>query len=143
MKTLRFTIDFKQIVLILSLLVLVFTFTSCAKKITFLNSSVVPAARGEVAVKKDKNKNYDIELQLSYLAEPNRLQPAKKTYVVWMVSDESDIPINLGQVIGTSKLNVKFETVSSSKPKRIFITAEDDASTQYPGNMMVLETNNF
>ncbi len=143
MKTLRFTIDFKQIVLILSLLVLVFTFTSCAKKITFLNSSLVPAARGEVAVKKDKNKNYDIELQLSYLAEPNRLQPAKKTYVVWMVSDESDIPINLGQVIGTSKLNVKFETVSSSKPKRIFITAEDDASTQYPGNMMVLETNNF
>ncbi len=143
MKTLKFTIDFKQIVLILSLLVLVFTFTSCAKKITFLNSSLVPAARGEVAVKKDKNKNYDIELQLSYLAEPNRLQPAKKTYVVWMVSDESDIPINLGQVIGTSKLNVKFETVSSSKPKRIFITAEDDASTQYPGNMMVLETNNF
>jgi hypothetical protein len=109
----------------------------------FQESSVVPAARGEVAIKSDKNNNYNIELQLSYLAEPERLQPSKKTYVVWMISNESNIPINLGQVIGTSKLNVKFETVSSSKPKRIFITAEDDASIQYPGNMVVLETNNF
>ena len=143
MRTLKFTLDLKFVLLILSFLFLLFAFSSCAKKITFLNSSTVPAARGEVAVKKDKNKNYDIVLQLSYLAEPDRLQPPKKTYVVWMVSEESDIPINLGQIIGSSKLNVKFETVSSSKPKRIFITAEDDASIQYPGNMVVLETNNF
>ena len=143
MRTLKYTIDIKNVLLVLSILLLLFTFLSCAKKITFLTSSVIPAARGEVAIKKDKNNNFDVQLQLSYLAEPDRLQPAKRTYVVWMVSDESNIPINLGQVVGTSKLNVKFETVSSSKPKRIFITAEDDASIQYPGSMVVLETNNF
>jgi hypothetical protein len=59
-----------------------------------------------------------------------------------MTSEDSN-PINLGQIVGTSKLKVKFETVSSSKPRKIFITAEDDASIQYPGNMLVLETNNF
>jgi len=143
MRTLKLTIDIKNVLLIISLLLFVLAFTSCAKKIVFLTSSVVPAARGKVAIKNDKNKNFDIQLQLSYLAEPERLQPAKRVYVVWMISNESDTPINLGRIVGTSKLKIQFETVSSSKPKRIFITAEDDASIQYPGNMVVLETNNF
>lgn len=143
MRTLKYTIDVRTVLVILTLILLLFTFVSCAKKITFLTSSVVPAARGEVAIKTDKNKNFDIHLQLSYLAEPERLQPAKHAYVVWMVSDESEAPINLGRIIGTSKLKIQFETVTASKPKRIFVTAEDDASTQYPGNMVVLETNNF
>ena len=139
----NFSIGIKQIVLIAILSLFALTVTSCSKKIMFQTSSVVPAARGEVKVKKDKNDNFHIELELSYLAEPERLSPAKSTYVVWLVSDESDTPTNIGQVVSTSKLKVKFETVSSSKPKRIFVTAEDDASIQYPGNMVVLETDNF
>lgn len=115
---------------------------SCSKKYEFKTSSIIPAARGEVVVKKDNNKNYRITLKLSHLAEPNRLNPAKTTYVVWQVSDENKT-INLGQIISTSKLHVTFESVSSSKPKVIFITAEDDGNTQYPGNMKVLETDRF
>ncbi len=143
MKTIKLDMYIKYGLVLVSLFLMVISFTSCAKKITFLTSKVVPAARGDVMVKKDKNKNYDIKLELSYLAEPNRLLPPKNAYVVWLVSDESDIPINLGQIVGTSKLNIKFETVSSSKPKRIFITAEEDPSIQYPGDMVVLESNNF
>ena len=143
MRTLKFTIDLKNIALIVTLFLLLLSIVSCAKKITFLTSSVVPAARGEVAFKKDKNNNFDIQMELSYLAEPGRLQPPKQTYVVWMVPTDTDTPINLGQIVGTSKLKIKFETVSSSKPRKLFITAEDDAGVQYPGNMVVLETNNF
>jgi hypothetical protein len=123
--------------------VLLLTFSSCSKKIEFENSNVVPAARGDVSVKKDKNNNYNIQMELSYLAEPERLQPPKKYYVVWLASIDNQIPLNIGQIVGTSKLRVKFESVSSSKPKRIFITAEDDASTQYPSNFVVLETDKF
>lgn len=143
MRTLKFTIDLKNIALIVTLFLLLLSIVSCAKKITFLTSAVVPAARGEVAFKKDKNNNFHIQMELSYLAEPGRLQPPKQTYVVWMVPTDTDTPINLGQIVGTSKLKIKFETVSSSKPRKLFITAEDDASVQYPGNMVVLETNNF
>ncbi len=53
-------------------------FTSCSKNIEFENSNVVPAARGDISVKKDKNNNYNIKLEISYLAEPERLQPPKK-----------------------------------------------------------------
>ena len=63
--------------------------------------------------------------------------------MVWLASEENQIPLNIGQIVGTTKLHVKFESVSSSKPKRIFVTAEDDVSTQYPGQYIVLETDKF
>ena len=119
------------------------TFTSCSKNVKFENSNVVLAARGDISVKKDKNNNYNIQIEISYLAEPERLQPPKKYYVVWLSSEQNQIPLNIGQIVGTSKLHVKFESVSSSKPKRIFVTAEDDVSTQYPGQYVVLETDKF
>jgi hypothetical protein len=133
----------KLVLFLVLYFVLLLTFTSCSKKIQFENSNVVPAARGDVSVKKDKNNNYNIQMEVSYLAEPERLQPPKKYYVVWLSSSDNQIPLNIGQIVGTSKIHVKFESVSSSKPKRIFITAEDDASTQYPGQYVVLETDKF
>lgn len=119
------------------------TFISCSKKIQLENSNIVPAARGEVTVKKDNNNNYNIKLEISYLAEPDRLQPPKKYYIVWLSSDQNNIPLNIGQIVGTSRLKIKFESVSSSKPKRIFITAEEDATTQYPSQYIILETDKF
>jgi hypothetical protein len=117
--------------------------SSCSKKIEFNNSSIVPAARGHVKVKKDKNDNYNIKLELSYLAEPTRLDPPKRFYVVWLSSNANETPLNIGQIVGTSKLHVSFESVSASKPKRIFVTAEDDASIQYPSSYVVIETTRF
>ena len=124
-----------------------FFLTSCARKVSFLTSSVVPAAQGTVKVKQDNNKNYDIKIEISNLAEPDRLQPSKKTYVVWMDSDNNEIK-NIGQINSStgflsSKLKASFETVSSVKPNKIFITAEDDGNIQYPGTQTVLTTTNF
>ena len=48
------------------------TFNSCAKKMTFGTSSVVPAAEGSVKVKSDKNKNTTIDLKVERLADPKR-----------------------------------------------------------------------
>ena len=45
---------------------------------------------------------------------------------------------------GLSKqLNASFETVSAFKPNKIFITAEDDASIQYPNTQIILSTDRF
>jgi hypothetical protein len=135
---------FKQVSCLLVVLFLSLSLNSCAKKVAFENTSIAPAARGEIKVKKnkDQNNNYNIEIQISYLAEPERLNPPKKSYVVWLESDEN-FPNNIGQIVGTSKLHVSFETVSATKPNRIFVTAEDDPNTQYPGKMIVLEANHL
>lgn len=126
---------------------ILFYFNSCARKISFQSSSVVPAARGDVKIKKDNNNNYNIQISLDNLAEPKRLQPSKSTYVVWMETD-NNVTKNIGQINSstgflTSKLKASFETVSSTKPTKIFLTAEDDASIQYPGSQVVLTTNDF
>lgn len=121
--------------------------SACSRKANFQTSVVVPAARGSVKVKKDKNHNHQISVNLFNLAEPERLQPPKKTYVVWMVTDEN-MTKNLGQIHMGTKLFSKtlkgsFTTQSSFKPVKIFITAEDEADIQYPGMFTVLSTNNF
>jgi hypothetical protein len=118
-----------------------------AKKVGFLSSSVVPAARGYIKVKRDNNENYIIRVQVSNLAEVYRLQPSKQAYVVWMVTDR-EITKNIGQINSSTtflstKLKASFKKVSSSKPIKIFITAEEDASTQTPIEQVVLSTDRF
>ena len=124
---------------------IILSLDSCSSKTAFLNSQVVPAARGSVKVKKDNNHNYVIQVHVRNLAEVKRLDPPKQTYVVWMSDRETTK--NIGQIKSSSSLlskNLKasFETVSSTRPLKIFITAEEDGNTQTPG-MQILATNNF
>lgn len=125
----------------------IISLSACTSKYAFQTSSVVPAARGNVKVKKDGNENYLIKVDVSNLAEVKRLQPAKEAYVIWMVSDE-DVTKNIGQInssssMMSSKLKASFQTVSSLKPHRIFITAEDNAGITVPGGVVILSTNKF
>ena len=128
-------------------MILIFSLFSCATSVNFLNSAVVPAARGSVKIKTDNNKNYSIQITLSDLAEASRLQPPKLTYIVWMVTDR-DLTKNIGQLNSSKgfmskQLKGSFKTVSSDKPVKIFITAEDDTAVQYPGSQVVLSTDKF
>ena len=137
----------KNIVYSTVMILMIFLYTSCAKKITFLNSQITPAARGFVKIKKDKNKNYAIQIQVSDLAEIERLQPPAKTYVIWLVTNEG-IVNNIGKLNSTTvnfskRLKGSFESVSSFKPTKIFITAEQDGNVQFPSSQVVLVTNNF
>jgi len=142
MKTTRLINLTKNIFIGILTTVMILSFTSCSRKVTFLTSQVVPAAQGYVKVKKDNNNNYVIQIHISDLAGVERLQPAKQTYVVWMVTDR-EITKNIGRINSSNQLNASFETVSSYKPIKIFITAEEDESVQYPGDQVVLSTDSF
>ncbi|WP_269240221.1 hypothetical protein [Flavobacterium limnophilum] len=147
MKTTKFNFLSKNILLGTLVALLLLSFTSCAKKITFQTSTVVPAARGQVTVNKDNNKNYVVKIKIDDLAEVSRLEPSRNAYVVWMETDESQVK-NIGRIKSdtkfmSSKLKADFETVTAFKPVKIFITAEDNADAQYPGSQLVLETNRF
>jgi hypothetical protein len=128
-------------------MIIIFSLFSCATSVSFLSSAVVPAAKGSVKVKTDNNKNFVIQISLSDLAESTRLQPAKLTYIVWMITDR-DLTKNIGQLNSSKgfmskQLKGSFKTVSSDKPVKIFITAEDDPAVQYPGTQVVLSTDKF
>jgi hypothetical protein len=147
MKPINFKILVKTTFLFALATMMVVSFFSCATKATFATSSVVPAAQGIVTVKKDKNNNYSIRIHIENLDEVTMLEPSKRTYVIWLVSNKAETR-NIGQVNSSSgtfsdKLKVYFETVSSYKPSKIFITAEDDATILHPGTQVVLATNRF
>lgn len=126
---------------------LVFLLASCSKKISFQTSTVVPAAEGSVKVKKDKNNNYSIDLNVIRLAEPKRLDPPKNTYVVWMETADNGFKnigsLNTSSSMFSKTLKSSLETVSAFKPVSVFITAEDNSNIQYPGYQVVLRTNRF
>jgi hypothetical protein len=142
MKTKKLENSAKNILVSVFTVMLIFSLASCSTKALFLTSSVVPAAKGYVKVKTDKNNNYVIQMQISNLAGVDRLQPAKQTYVVWMVTDQESTK-NIGRVTSSKNLKASFETVSSFKPIKIFITAENDENVQYPGDQIVLSTDSF
>ncbi|MFD2935080.1 hypothetical protein [Spirosoma flavum] len=113
---------------------------SCTPKMNFSASSIAPAATGDVKVKKDKNKNYLLQVNVRNLAEPQKLNPAKNKYLVWMESDDNSVS-KLGQITPYSKiLKGELKATTTSKPNQVFITAEDNADGQYPDGQIVLTT---
>jgi hypothetical protein len=76
----------KSLINLLFVVVLVLL-TSCATTAKFPVSSVTPAAEITAKKKQDKNKNYVIEVTAKNLASANRVDPTKKNYNVWIVTD--------------------------------------------------------
>jgi hypothetical protein len=147
MKILKLNFFSKIILLGTSATLLLLSFTSYVKKVIFLTSSVVPAARGHLTIRKDRNENYVLKIKIDDLVEVNKLQPSKNIYIVWMETEELMVK-NIGQIKSdnqfiSSKLKAAFETVTAFKPTKIFITAGDSSDTQYPGTQFILETKRF
>ncbi|MCB2178229.1 MAG: hypothetical protein KQH57_20665 [Actinomycetales bacterium] len=98
-------------------------------------------------MKQDNNQNYIIKIEVSDLAEVERVQASKNTYVVWMETDQGNVE-NLGQLKSSTSFLSKrhtasLETATSYKPVKIFITTEEGINTQYPGRQVVLTTETF
>lgn len=128
-------------------LILSVVLSSCAIKKDFLLSPVVPAARGNVKIDTDRNKNYSIKVHVFNLAEPSRVDTHKNTYVVWMETGQNEIK-NIGQIKSSKSflskaMKATLETNTPFKPSRIFITAESNGDVKIPDSQTVLSTEKF
>lgn len=142
MKTKKDTLTIKNSFKILSFIFAALLFTACSKKITFPTSEVVPAAEAVLKVDRNKSDNYKVNLEISNLADPGRLTPSRRNYVVWMVTGKHGT-INLGNLKVSKKNKASLETVTPYKPIRIFITAEDTPKAVLPSTQVVLNSEKF
>lgn len=151
MKTQRMINLTKNALIGIIVLGMMYPVTSCAQKsqkVEFMTSSVVPAAKGYVKVKHEKdNKNYSIKVEIAALADVDRLQTSSVSYVVWMETDQGNTE-NLGQLNSSSgflskQMKASLETISSYKPSIIFVTAEENTNAQYPQGDKILSTDRF
>ena len=112
-------------------------FSLMAKKFPLTAATTVPAARGDVEIGKDRNKNTEIKMKVEHLAKPENLTPPKSSYVVWLQEKGSDAE-NLGQLRLNKKLEGNFRSVTPRKNFDVFITAEQDAATKAPSGTEVM-----
>ena len=131
---------------VLILIVFAIGLTSCSKKISFMDNSDVPGAEGTVKIK-NKGGNYLIDVSTLNLAPSEKLSPSKKMYVVW-VETKNDGVKNIGSMNSSSGFLSKALKGSLSatlvfKPRRVFITAEDEATPSSASRRVVLTTRSF
>lgn len=121
-----------------------FLISSCATKMIFTVSPVVPVAEGSVKITKSKNENFIINVTIINLPEPARLTPSRKVYVVWTETGSGPAK-NIGMIKSSRQLlshtmKGSLKTAATLKPTKVYITAEDDGNVQFPGSQIVLNT---
>jgi len=134
----------RNFLLFIAILFSISSITSCAKRMTFATSRVAPSAEGRVKIKKDKNNNYAINLKVTHLADPKRLVPPRRTYIVWMETMRNGTKnignLNTSSGLFSKTLKSSLNTVTPYKPIGFFITAENAISITYPNGEVILRT---
>ena len=142
MKTKKKTLSIPDSFRILSFIFAAILVSACAKKVVFPTSEVLPAANAVVKIDKNDSNNYELELEVENMAHPDRLNPPRRTYVVWMVSERNGT-INMGNLKINKKLRGSLEAVTPFKPVCFFITAEEEQDVRSPSTQVVLNSENF
>ena len=111
----------------------------CASSAKLPVSTVAPAAVITAKKTLDKNKNYVVELVALNLTSPERLNPPKDHYNVWIVTEQNEYK-NLGQIMNANAKKVVFRTLTPFNPKEIILTAEDEGNRPMPTGIEIART---
>ncbi|MBZ9729292.1 hypothetical protein LB467_06295 [Salegentibacter sp. JZCK2] len=116
---------------ILSITIILAVMTSCSETIKFPVSKIVPAADISAEVKEQGDPNYLVTIEANNLASPERLEPPKKLYVIWAVS-ESGVVRNVGHFNQENAEKSTYKASFPYKPIEVFITAENEEGNCLP-----------
>jgi hypothetical protein len=113
------------------------TVAYAAKKYPMTAASMVPGARAQVEISKDKNGNTRLNMRVQHLANLENLTPRASAYVVWL-QERGGVSANQGQLKMDRNLKASFETVTPLKSFDVFVTAEQDFRVAGPSGPQVL-----
>jgi len=108
-----------------------------AGDVPLVASSLVPAASGKISYEHDRNRNIKLEIKTKQLAAPERLTPAKNSYVVWIRSNDGQTK-NAGVLRINNDLEGSFTTTTPDKAFDVLITAEDSPAVSQPSGPEVM-----
>lgn len=140
--TYKKTLPVKDTFKVLSFIFAALLISACSRNIVFPTSEMVPAAEAVLKIDQNKSNNHELKLEVKNLAEPERLTPSRRNYVVWMVTKKHGT-INIGNLRVSRKNKAELETVTPYKPIRVFITAEDGDKVVLPSTQIVLDSGEF
>ena len=126
--------------------VIIFVVSSCATKVIFPISKVAPGADVSAKVKEDANGNFKIDLKVENLTFPDRLNPPREMYVVWIETargTKSLGQLNMSSGIFSTTRKGSLSTTSAFQPKQILITAENVSTNNEPSTQVIIESEIF
>ena len=109
-----------------------------AKNFPMAAAPIVPGARGDIDVSKDKNGNTKLKMKIQHLANAESLTPPAAGYVIWL-QERGGSPENQGQLKVGKNLEGNYESVTPLKNFNVFITAEQDLKAKIPSGPEVLK----
>jgi len=101
------------------------------------SSDLVPSAAGKVELDTDRNGNHVAKVRVYHLPDPEKLNPAKNAYVVWIQAKGKD-PENVGQLKVNEDLEGNLAATTPYNKFEVFITAEDNPKPDRPTGPEIL-----
>ena len=124
--------------LLSALLALAFALTGCGPApIKLINSPVVPAATGEITTAEGDNGNLQLEIDVKFLAPPEKVAAGASVYVVWLEQVGAP-PQNVGALRVGEDRRGSLHTVTAFHRFNLMITAEANSTTAVPTGPRVL-----
>lgn len=123
--------------LTICLIALLLASVAWAGDVPLVGSSLVPAAAGKINYEHDRNGNIKLDIKTKHLAAPERLTPAKNSYVVWIRSNDGQVQ-NAGVLRVNNNLEGSFTTTTPIKAFDVVITAEDSPSVSQPSGPEIM-----
>lgn len=123
----------------LAIIVILALLTSCTNTVKFPVSQQTPAADITAKTKKQGTHNYLVTITANNLAASDRLNPPKKIYIIWAVS-EAGIVRNVGHFIQENAIKSTYKASFPYKVVEIFITAEDEEGLCWPASIEITRT---
>lgn len=113
--------------------------TSCSSTAKFPISTVTPAADITAKIQKQGKPNYLVTITANNLSAPERLNPPKKNYIIWAIS-ENGITRNVGYFTNKNAAKATYKASFPYKPIEVFITAEDEEGPCEPLGIEIART---
>ena len=100
-------------------------------------SDLVPSATGKVDVDEDDNGNRVLKVRVYHLVDPERLNPARSGYMVWIEPKDKD-PEPLGMLKVDKDWKGELEGVTPHRSFSVFVTAEESPKPDRPEGTEIL-----
>lgn len=115
---------------------------SCGTTVDFPVSDYLPAADVKAKIKKDENNICEVTVKADHLAEPERLNPPKERYLVWVV-DIDGANHKIGELDPGKSKEAELNTMTPFEPVQLFITAEDRKNPDWPSTFIIFRSEIF
>ena len=119
-----------------------FFITSCGTTVDFPVSDYLPAADVKAKIKKDENNIFEVTVKADHLAEPERLSPPQKRYIVWVIDVDGD-KHKIGELDPDKSKEAELNTMTPFEPVQLFITAEDRKNPDWPSTYIIFRSEVF